>query len=746
MIVKNLWLRKARTLLTALGIAIGVAAVVALSAFGEGFASGFEGSFSSAGADLTVAQKDALMALISAVDEEVGSEVKQVGGVEEVAGTVIGILQMPDVPYFMVKGEEPRGFAMRHYRIVDGRGLSSRKEILLGKTTAKNFKKQVGHTFRVHDVNYRVVGIYETGVNFEDAGAVMSLADAQRAFDKRGQVSYFNVKVKDPRRIDQVKKDIESRLPEVAATRSGESSTQTEILNMYRSFGWFLGIFAILVGGLGMMNTMLMNVFERRREIGVLRAVGWRRRRVIGLIAGESMVLALSGGILGIIMGIGLTQAARLSPAVESLLAGALTPGVLLQAMVIALLLGTVGGFYPAWRAAQLTPIEAMRYEGGAEGGSGWVAARLSSFSGTNVLRSLLRRPTRTVVTVLSVGIGVGFIVALIAVADGAVASYIQLANAGQADLMAQQAKASDVTFSVIDERVAEQIRREPEVRAVSKLILGMTSVPGLPYFIVFGLDPTEDYAKHYRIREGRLIEKSREIMIGRFAANGLKKGVGDTIRIAGSTYRVVGIFENGSVYEDAGGTMVLKDAQQLFRKSRQVSCLGIGVTDAERADQIAQRLENDYPDLMVMKATSMTERMQDFQMMQGMINALIFLTIIIGGVVMTNAMLMSVFERTQEIGVLRALGWRRRRVLSMVLAESLALSLLSTAIGAIIGVSLCYALMLEPTFGYYLTPLFSPGLFAQTLALALVLGAIGGLYPAWRASGLQPMEALRHE
>lgn len=746
MIIKNLWLRKARTLLTALGIAIGVAAVVALSAFGEGFASGFEGSFSSAGADLTVAQKDALMAMISAVDEEVGSEVKQVGGVEEVAGTVIGILQMPDMPYFMVKGEEPRGFTMRHYRIVEGRGLSSRKEILLGKTTAKNFKKEVGHTFRVNDVSYRVVGIYETGVNFEDAGAVMGLADAQRAFDKRGQVSYFNVKVKDPRRIDQVKEDIESRVPEVAATRSGESSTQTEIINMYRSFGWFLGIFAVLVGGLGMMNTMLMNVFERRREIGVLRAVGWRRRRVIGLIAGESMALALGGGVLGIVLGIGLTQASRLSPAVESLLASALTPGVLLQAMVIALLLGTVGGIYPAWRAAQLTPVEAMRYEGGTGGSSGWGIARLSRVFGTGALRNLWRRPTRTLVTVLSVGIGVGFIVSLIAVADGAVASYVRLANAGQADLMAQQAKASDITFSTIDERVAERIRRDPDVKAVSKLILGMTSVPGLPYFIVFGLDPAEEYVKHYRIREGRLIEKSREIMLGRFAANGLKKGVGDSIRIAGSTYRVVGVFENGSVFEDAGGTVTLKDAQQLFRKSRQVSFLGIGVTDPARADQIAARLETDYPELMVMKATSLSERMQDFQIMQGVINALMFLTVLVGGVVMTNAMLMSVFERTQEIGVLRALGWKRRRVLRMVLAESLALSLLSAAVGVVIGVLLCYALMLEPTFGYYLTPLFSAGLFAQTLGLALVLGAIGGLYPAWRASGLQPIEALRHE
>ena len=83
-------------------------------------------------------------------------------------------------------------------------------------------------------------------------------------------------------------------MEKVAASRSGEASQQTEMLDMYRSFGWFLGIFAILVGGLGMMNPMLMSVLERTREIGVLRALGWRRRRIVGLIMGEGLVLALA--------------------------------------------------------------------------------------------------------------------------------------------------------------------------------------------------------------------------------------------------------------------------------------------------------------------------------------------------------------------------------------------------------------------------------------------------------------------
>src|SRR3990170_3561725 len=177
MIVKNLWRRKTRTLLTLLGIA-----------------SGMENMFSATIADLTVGQKDAMMLIFSSVDESVGDELRQIEGVKQVAGTVVGIVQMPESPYFVVMGEDPRGFAMAHYRLVAGGPITGRKQILLGKVAAKNFKKEVGETFHVNGLSYRVAGIYETGLGLEDGGAVMGLEDAQRSFGKRDKVTYFVLK------------------------------------------------------------------------------------------------------------------------------------------------------------------------------------------------------------------------------------------------------------------------------------------------------------------------------------------------------------------------------------------------------------------------------------------------------------------------------------------------------------------------------------------------------------------------
>lgn len=746
MILKNLWRRKIRTLLTMLGIAIGVAAVVALSAFGEGLASGMGKVFADTRGDIMVTQKEALASFLSVVDADIGGEIRALPGVDEVTGTVAGIVQMQDAPYFIVMGEDPKSFTIDHYKLVEGQPLSGRRQLWLGKVAARNFKKGVGDTFRLQDSTYRIVGLYETGVSLEDGGAVMGLADAQRAFDKVGKVNYFNVKVKDPRRIDEVKQRIETKWPDLAASRSGEATKTSEMLDIYRSFGLFLGIFAVLVGGLGMMNTMLMSVMERTREIGVLRAIGWRRRRIVLMILGEALVLALVGGAAGIALGVGLTMLVRLSPAVETLLQGVFRPDMFAQALVIALLLGGLGGVYPAWRASRLAPVEAMRQEGGSAPSMGRVSRFLARYLPLGAFRNLVRRPGRTLVTVVGIGIGVGFIFALSAMTEGMKASFMAMAGAGEADLMVEQANASDLSLSKLDERLADRLLNQPEVEGVSKILFSTTNAPGLMYFLIFGVDPADDWLQHYRVREGRPVARSKEIMLGRFAANSLKKGIGDEMRLAGSSYAIVGIYETGVSYEDAGGVMLLKDAQERFGMDRKVSLLAVKLRDPSRAEGVAAALEAQYPEAIFTRAAAMLDRTQDFATTTTILNALIGLTIVVGGIVMMNAMLMSVFERTQEIGVLRAVGWRRRRILRMVVGESLALAVLSALAGIVIGVVLNSLFVLIPGMGAFLAPAYTPPAFIAVVGLAAVLGVIGALYPAWRATRMQPIEALRYE
>jgi ABC-type lipoprotein release transport system permease subunit len=746
MIWKNLWRRKTRTLLTILGIAIGVGAVVSLSAFGAGFATGFERMMSGSNADLSVVQKDAMISFLSILDEEVGEELQAIPGVERVSGSIMSLMQMPESPYFTVFGEDPKGFPIEHFRVVQGQSLGGRRQILIGRLTAEAFNKQIGDSFKLGNSTFKIVGIFETGVNMEDGGAVISLEDAQRVFDRRGRVNNFSLKLRDARRIDEIKEEIEVSFPDLSANRSGDATVQTQALEMYRSMGWFLGMFAVIVGGLGMMNTTLMSVFERTREIGVLRAVGWRKGRVMRLILGESLALGLIGGLVGLALGLGLTSLASLSPSVASMLQGVYEPQIFIQALVIALLLGGVGGLYPAWRASRLEPVDAMRTEGGAAASTSRAATLLTRYLGKGPLRNLWRRPTRTLVTASGLAVGVGFVVALLAIAESFTSSFTDMAIAGQADLMAEQANVSDMSVSAIDDRLADQLRLHPEVRSVSRILFGVASAPGAEFLFLMGADPREEYIQHYAIRQGRPIERPKEIMLGRSVAEAVDKQVGDTLHLTGKTFRIVGIYENGITYEDAGGAITLRDAQELFGRKHESTILGIGLNDPDRAEAIARELEATYPEVIVAQAAGLTDRMQDFATMDAVMNALILLTVIVGGVVMMNAMLMSVFERTQEVGVLRALGWRRRGVLWMVLVEALALGMLSGVIGIGLGIVLNWLFTLTPMMGEFMTPVYSAGLFLRVIFLALMLGALGGVYPAWRAANLRPIEALRYE
>jgi ABC-type antimicrobial peptide transport system permease subunit len=363
MIFRNLLRRKTRTLLTVIGIGIGVAAVVALGAMAEGFINAYTTVLSSSGADVIVTQSDAADIILSAVDDTVATQLAVIPGVKQVSGVIVSMVTTPQVPYFMVYGLEPNTFGMAHYQVVQGQPIRRERQTLVGKIAAENFNKTVGDTFKILDVSFRIVGIYETGQSVEEMGAVILLKDAQEIFKKPRQVTYYQIKTTRPEMTEPVIKEIERRFPKLVAARSANFMDNQAASTLLRAMGWFIGLLAVIGGGLGMMNTMLMSVYERTREIGVLRALGWRRRRVVGMIAREALMLGFIGGIAGIVFGVGLGALMAQEPTLGAYLQPVYTLPVLLQAIAVALVLGSVGALYPAWRAANLSPIEALRYE-----------------------------------------------------------------------------------------------------------------------------------------------------------------------------------------------------------------------------------------------------------------------------------------------------------------------------------------------------------------------------------------------
>jgi ABC-type antimicrobial peptide transport system permease subunit len=299
----------------------------------------------------------------SAIDERVGSRITARADVEAVAGLVWTAVNTDETSFLMVFGYHPREYAIRHFHIIEGEPLTARHQAIVGRKAAEQMGLRVGDTLRLLRSNFRVVGIYETGLSYEEVGAVIGLREAQALTGKLRQVMYYQIKLRDPKRAEAVMADLAAEYPGIDFALAAEAVQSMSDFAVMEQMVGQVSFLAVLLGGLGMLNTMLMSVLERTREIGVRRALGWRRRHVLGLILRESLVLGLMGGALGILIGLGLGQVVGLLPGLYGGMKVLFGPELFLQALLVAALAGTVGGLYPAWRATRMRPVEALRYE-----------------------------------------------------------------------------------------------------------------------------------------------------------------------------------------------------------------------------------------------------------------------------------------------------------------------------------------------------------------------------------------------
>jgi putative ABC transport system permease protein len=376
--LRNFAHRRGRTALTLLGVTIGVAAIVTLVALADGLQSAVISTLEKV-QRITVTQRGVLFPESSILPADTVERVERVEGVLQASPQIhrtLGSIESKEVTFNLIGGPPPSllGIDPARERLSPGsmvlRSLRTgrflipgdRLSAVIGKDVAETFHKQVGDVLRLEKREFRVVGIFETGSPFVDGVVVVPLETAREmAGLQAGEVNTVTVDVREVSDIDRVAKRIALKIPEVNAETPTTSAAQlSDLLGTVRSSAFAVTALAAIVGGIGVTNSMLMNVLERRREIGVLKAVGWSNGEVMRAILLEGAAIGLFGGTVGAVLGAAALPAIQ---AAQPSLAYNLSPALVVQALLFALFLGLLGGLYPAWSTTRIQPAEALRYE-----------------------------------------------------------------------------------------------------------------------------------------------------------------------------------------------------------------------------------------------------------------------------------------------------------------------------------------------------------------------------------------------
>jgi putative ABC transport system permease protein len=350
------------------------------------------------------------------------------------------------------------------------------------------------------------------------------------------------------------------------------------------------------------------------------------------------------------------------------------------------------------------------------------------------IAKNLLRRPARTAFTAIGVGLGVGLIVALLAITNGVHRTADDLTHVGRADFGLYQADVTDFTRSLLPQTLAAGVAADPGVAAVAKVKLLVTSD-----LLVFGFDPSEFAYRRLVVLDGKRGEA--------LAGDHSRKHVGDVVRLGGRSFRIGGVYHSGDRFEDLGIVLPLRAVEALAKRPGEVTSIGVNVTLGQNVQAVADRLQRRYPGIAAITEPGQAIKVDTSSRLIVSTGWIIsILALIVGGIGVTNTMAMSVFERTREIGILRAVGWPVPRIGAMILSEAIGICLLALAAGCGLGVLAAQAFVSRTSLSGLISPAYSASTFAWGLAFALGVGVVGALYPTWRAVRLEPVEALRHE
>lgn len=369
--MRNLAHRPWRTGLTLLGVVLAIAAYVALVGLVRGVEGTLLENFETRGADVVMTEAGAADVLSSVVPDHLAPEIAALPGVADASPEMGRMTTIGERTTSFVHGWQPEAFAWEALRLTNGRFPVPEDQagdvvagVALGARLAERLGLSVGDRLDLFAAPFVITGVYQTDGLLTRNGAVMLLSDMQAQTYRVDQATSIVLRLEaglSEAAREALITDLAARYPDLAVEATETMISEYINVRLARVLVWVVSAVAVMSAGLAVLNTMAMAVNERRGEIAIMGAVGWPRARIVSVLMLEGAWLTATGALLGVAVGVGVAWIVALAPAVEGFVEPDIDLGLMARAVGLGLVIGLLGAFVPAIRAASEDPAAILR-------------------------------------------------------------------------------------------------------------------------------------------------------------------------------------------------------------------------------------------------------------------------------------------------------------------------------------------------------------------------------------------------
>lgn len=364
------------------------------------------------------------------------------------------------------------------------------------------------------------------------------------------------------------------------------------------------------------------------------------------------------------------------------------------------------------------------------------------------VFTNLRRHRVRTAIGAAGIALGVATMLSVVGLLGGAVNMFERILRS-DSEMVVFEKNVSDLFFSNVPVKVAEELADQPFVKAANPVLFTIITAPDRPVVTCFGIRPDDPRLKKGEWLQGNADDFTDErngVVLGERAAEFLNAKSGGTITLGQGTYPVSGVLRMENGFENGGVFMPLGTCQREFHKEGLCSVITVALSDSNGSDQVKQWIATNHSRLTALENEEFSRSYSQFKIMKTTAWVVGGCAFLLGGLSVTNTMILSVFSRIKELAIARVCGFSRGQVARMIFGESLLVSAIGTVLGWGLSVGGLHVLRAVPQLQGYIDPRVGWLEVAGALSLAAFTALAGALYPAWYAANLKPAEALRFE